>query len=99
MNQPKSGLSQTYSAQELQVWLRQQIAEQLNVPPQQINVNQAFDSLGLNSAQAMLMIRKAEEILGYEVSPILLWHYPTIAALSQRLVEESEIADQDIFEI
>ena len=37
----------------------------------------------------MIIISKLEELLGFKPSPILLWHYPNIAALSQRLSEES----------
>ncbi|WP_392407388.1 thioester reductase domain-containing protein [Chlorogloeopsis fritschii] len=78
------------TAAEVQAWLVSQLAEALNVEPEEIDIEQPLDSYGLDSTQAMLIVGKLEKMLGFKVSPTLLWHYPTVATLSQRLGEESE---------
>ncbi|MEH1965736.1 acyl carrier protein [Nostoc sp.] len=101
MNQPipETTKKQSYSAEEIQAWLVSHIAEQLGVEPKDIDVSQPLDSYGLESAQAMFLVSKAEKLFGFELSPILLWHYPTIETLSQRLAEESKASQSEIFEI
>lgn len=81
---------QSYTAEEIQAWLLSHLAEALKIAPDEIDVQASLDSYGLNSAQAMSLITKTEKMLGFEVSPTLLWHYPNVEALSQRLAEESE---------
>ncbi len=87
---------QSLTAEEIQIWLLSNLAEVLKVKPDQVDIYQTLDSYGLDSTQAMLLVTKAEKMLGFKVSPMLLWHYPTIAALSQRLAEESEDLDADV---
>ena len=101
MNQPiiNSTAKQSYTAEAIQAWMVSQLCEQLGVEPDDIDVREPFDSYGLDSAQAMVLASKAEKLLGFRLSPILLWHYPTIEALAQRLVEESEVSKSEIFEI
>lgn len=101
MNQPISNLSnpQSCSTEEIRFWLISQIAKQLNISPGAVDTQAPLDSFGLDSTQAMILISQAEKRLGCEVSPILLWHYPTIAALSQRLAEEAKTANSQVIEI
>jgi acyl carrier protein len=82
----------------IQEWLIQQLAEQLQVDPTQVDVKASFDSYGLDSSQVLIIAGKAEKTFGFKLSPVLLWHYPSIESLSQRLVEESLVTEQ-IFEI
>jgi acyl carrier protein len=98
MSQPTNpSIPKQLTPPEIQTWLVAQLAEQLGMVPGDIDIQEPFDSYGLNSAQATSIIVKAEMLLGFEVSPLLLWHYPTIASLSQRLAEEFNTLD--IFEI
>ncbi|OKH28883.1 acyl carrier protein [Chroogloeocystis siderophila] len=98
MNQSQPNLiKNTYTAAEIHNWLIVQISEQLGIESDEINIREPLDSYGLDSAQAMLIARKAEKLLGCQISPVLIWHYPTIEGLSQRLAEESE--DLEFFEI
>lgn len=96
---PNSTTKQAHTAEEIQAWLISRLSEQLNVEPEDIDVREPLDSYGLDSAQAMLLMTKAEKLLGFQVSPILLWHYPTIEGISQRLAEESETSDSEVFEV
>ena len=80
---------QSYTAESIQAFLVSHLAEVLGVETAEIDVHENLENYGLDSAQAMIIISKLEELLGFKPSPILLWHYPNIAALSQRLSEES----------
>jgi thioester reductase-like protein len=82
-------LKQSYNAESIQAFLVSHLAEVVGVETAEIDVNENLENYGLDSAQAMMIISKLEELLGFKPSPILLWHYPNIAALSQRLADES----------
>ncbi|PIG93478.1 acyl carrier protein [Gloeocapsopsis sp. IPPAS B-1203] len=99
MSQSQSKTVKLYTPEEIQAWLVARISEQLGIAPDEIDIREPLDSYGLDSAKAMLMASQAEKLLGFQLSPILLWHYPTIEALSQRLAEESEDSESEIFEI
>jgi acyl carrier protein len=87
------------TAKDIQNWLIGQLAEQLEVEPDDVDTQLTFDSFGLDSMKGMLIASRAEKWLGRELSPTLLWHYPTIESLSQRLAEESEMTESEVFEI
>ena len=87
------------TAETIQQWLISQLAEQLEVEPEEIDPTLTFDSYGLDSAQAILLMDRAEKILKFRIPIMLFWHYPTIEALSQRLAEELEESDLEVFEI
>jgi acyl carrier protein len=89
----------SYTAIEIQVWLSTQISEMLGITLNEIDVTAPLDSYGLDSAQGMLLASKASKLLGFQLSPLLLWHYPTIELLSQRLAEEFQNSELEIFEI
>ena len=90
---------QTYSATQIQSWLTENLAQQLGIEADEIDVTEPLDSYGLDSAQAMLIMSKAQKLLQFEFSPILLWHYPTIESLAERLAEECANSDTEVFEI
>jgi len=81
---------QSHTAEEIQAWLLSHLAKALKIQPDEIDITASLDSYGLDSAKAMSLVTQTEKMLGFEVSPMLLWHYPNIEALSQRLAEESE---------
>lgn len=101
MNQsnPNPSAIQSYTVEEIETWLVSQIAEQLNIQTDEIDVKEPLDSYGLDSVQAMMLANKAEKFLGFKLSPMLMWHYPTIASLSKRLVEDLANSESDIFQI
>jgi acyl carrier protein len=100
MNQPTpTPMPQASMTPEIiQTWLVQQLSEQLQIELDEVDIRARFDSYGLDSSQVLIIAGKAEKAFGFKLSPVLLWHYPTIESLSHRLVEESISADQ-IFEI
>ncbi|WP_061545323.1 thioester reductase domain-containing protein [Cylindrospermopsis raciborskii] len=84
----------TYSSQEIQSFMVHNLAELLGKTSQEIDVDEHLENYGLDSAQAMVIISKLEDLLGFKPSPVLLWHYPTIATLAQRLSEEKAAGSQ-----
>ncbi|MGI2903618.1 thioester reductase domain-containing protein [Tolypothrix sp. VBCCA 56010] len=82
--------NQPHSAEDIQSFLVSNIAELLKVEIDEIDIQENLENYGLSSAQAMMIVSRLEDLLGFQPSPVLLWHYPNIESLSQRLAEESE---------
>jgi len=80
---------QVYSQEEIQAWLCSHLASALQVEAEEVDIQQSLEDYGLDSTQAMSIVTQTEKMLGFEVSPTLLWHYPNVEMLSQRLAEES----------
>ena len=55
------------TAETIQQWLMSQLAEQLEVEPEEIDPTLTFDSYDLDSAQATLLWGKAEKILKFRI--------------------------------
>jgi acyl carrier protein len=70
---------------EISEWCIAQVARTLDIAPERINPNSKFSRLGLDSAMSVSLILALEEWLGREVSPELVFDYPTIAELSEHL--------------
>lgn len=87
------------SEASIQSWLVSQVSDRLGVSPDEIDKQARLDSFGLDSAQALGMMSEAENLVGFQVSPALLWHYPTIELLSERLAEDCAEDDSELFEL
>ncbi|MEH2323382.1 MAG: thioester reductase domain-containing protein [Nostoc sp.] len=83
-------IKQSFTAADIQTFLVSNLAKLLKVPTDEIDVKEHLENYGLDSAQAMILVSNLEKLLGFQPSPLLLWHYPNIEALSQRLAEEVE---------
>jgi acyl carrier protein len=88
-----------YTAEEIQLWLVSNIAAQMGIKPDEIDIQEPLDSYGLDSVQAIMLIKNAEKLLGCKISPMLLWHYPNIVSLSERLAEELTDSESEMFQI
>jgi acyl carrier protein len=75
------------AAESIQDWLIDQLAVRLDLDPDDIDIDASFESFGMESAEALVMLTQLEQWLGRTVPPVLVWNYPTIAQLSQRLSE------------
>ena len=84
---------------KIQAWLVCEISSLLAVNPEEIDIRQPLDSYGLDSAQSIIIASKAEKFLGFKLSLIHLWYYPTIQELSIRLSEELENSQSEIIQI
>ena len=73
--------------QSLLTWMCEQLAGALDVPTAAINPRDTFAALGLDSRSSVALVGALEDYLGSaELSPTLLWRYPTATALSEYLV-------------
>ena len=57
------------------------------MPAQAIDTHTTFARLGLDSANSVFLIVELEDRLGLELSPDLLFEYPTIRELARHLAE------------
>ncbi len=100
MNQPVLNYqSNQNNAEVIAAWLVDNLAEQLEVEPNEIDKCKPIENYGLDSAQGMIMVSRAEKQFGLEFSPMFLRHYPTIEALAERLAEELAESNLEVFEI
>ncbi|MEM7578620.1 MAG: thioester reductase domain-containing protein [Cyanobacteria bacterium P01_A01_bin.80] len=76
------------NAEDIQTWMTSKLAELIKVDVSEVDIEQPLEEYGLDSATAMLLVTQAEQKLGFQISPTLLWHYPSISALSGRLAED-----------
>lgn len=71
--------------EELQEFLRERVALQLEVPPEQVGLDEEFPLLGLNSVHAVSLTGELEDHLGCALEPGLVYEFPTIRLLSEQL--------------
>lgn len=82
-----SNEQQSRTVETIQGWLISQLAERLEIDPDDVDIHEPFDNYDLDSAQSMLLLSKLEKWLGRNFNPVLIFNYPTVAELSQRLAE------------
>lgn len=92
-------IPQSMSAEDIQDWLAAQIAEQLGVDSDEIDLQVPFDSYGLDSAQIMSIANLGKQYFGVQLSPLIIWNYPNIESLSQYLAEELEASEIEVLEL
>ncbi len=73
-------------------WLKQQLSAKLNIPSSGIDIRKDFNSFGIDSATAVGISGELETWLRSEgatinLSPTLVYDYPTIAALAEGLAQ------------
>jgi acyl transferase domain-containing protein len=73
---------------QLMRWLQERVAESLHYTPDEIKTDEPLEQYGLGSKENLLLSGDLEELLERELSPTLLWDYPTIQSLCTYLVEE-----------
>lgn len=92
MNQPTVfNEQQSHNQEAIQEWLIAQLAERLEIDPEDIDIQEPFDSYDLSSAQALILLGKLEKWLGHNFNPVLIFNYPTVEQLAQRLAEETSL--------
>jgi phthiocerol/phenolphthiocerol synthesis type-I polyketide synthase A len=82
---------------ELQNGLRAILSVELGMPEAQVEPDRPFADMGLNSVMAMSVRRKAEQLVGVELSATMLWNHPTIGSLAsylaKKLAPQKEVDD------
>jgi acyl carrier protein len=90
---------QSMSVEEIQDWLALQIAEQLGVDADEIDLRVPFDNYGLDSVQTMSIANLGKQHFGLQLSPIVIWNYPNVESLSQYLADELKNSEVEVFEV
>lgn len=75
------------TVEDIQNWLIDQFAQQLDVDPDDIDIEEPFDNYELDSSKALVLLGRLEKWLDKELNPILIFNYPTITQLAERLGE------------
>jgi acyl-CoA synthetase (AMP-forming)/AMP-acid ligase II/acyl carrier protein len=73
--------------QEIEDWLVAEIARWLGVGTGEIDVGEPFVAYGLDSASSLALVGDLEDLLGVTLPETLAWDYPSIAALTDHLVQ------------
>jgi len=61
------------------------VAKTLETKKEEINPDEEFISLGLDSMHAIFLIDEIEKEFGIEINPHAFWEFPTINSFSQNL--------------
>jgi acyl carrier protein len=69
----------------IQDWCVAFVAKILHVPRERIDPSFEVDRLGLDSSTAIALIMALEEHLGIELTPELLFQFPTLGGLSKHV--------------
>ena len=86
----ESAASQTAQAPtetQIQSWLITNISSVVEVDPQTIDIRKPLEYYGMDSMQAMHLSGDLEDWLGRQLSPTVVWDYPTIELLARHLAE------------
>jgi acyl carrier protein len=73
------------SSLAIRQWLATEVANRVGLPIDRIDYDAPLTSYGLDSRTAISLTGDLEEWLGLELSPTLVWDYPSIAQLSDHL--------------
>jgi acyl carrier protein len=72
-------------ASDIGDWIVNYLNDLLKIPVKQIDRQEPFESLGLDSAAAIAIVGELEEWLGIDIEPTAPYDYPTIDKLSSYL--------------
>lgn len=74
--------------EELHDWLLQRLAGYLEVPVQEVPQDAVFTEVGLPSLKAVELVTDIEERYDLELSPVLLYDYPSVMELARMVTAE-----------
>jgi acyl carrier protein len=69
-------------------WLIAAVARHVEIAEEQIDPTSPFTNYGLDSRTAIELAGDLEKWLGVELSPTLVWDYPTIDAMAEYLAQD-----------
>lgn len=72
-------------AAAIRAWLTGRVAERTGLPADQVDPDRPLHESGLSSREAMALAADLGSHLGRPLAPTLVWQYPTITALAERL--------------
>jgi acyl transferase domain-containing protein/acyl-CoA synthetase (AMP-forming)/AMP-acid ligase II/pimeloyl-ACP methyl ester carboxylesterase len=74
----------------IQYWLVENIAQRLSVSVDEIDIEEPFATLGLDSVQAVRLSADLEDWLEVKLSPTVIYDYPNIVSLASYLAQEEQ---------
>ena len=72
---------------DIERFLIDRVAYYAGVSPDDVDPGETFVNFGLGSKEAVLLSGDVAEWLGRDISPTLVWEYPTITAVASHLAE------------
>jgi acyl carrier protein len=81
----------TQTATALAEWIKDWLARELKLAPDDIAADKTFVRYGMDSVHAMMLVGDLEEHLKQRLSPTLAWTYPTLEALAGHLAETRDL--------
>nr|WP_051645584.1 type I polyketide synthase [Corynebacterium vitaeruminis] len=84
--------SQAMTVDELRTWLRDWVIKTTGLPAEEITDDKPMQSFGLSSRDVVILSGELENLLGTQLDATIAYEYPTIAALSKRLVEGESVS-------
>src|SRR4051794_34089093 len=66
-------------------WLVSRIAATARIQPEQVELDRPFAEFGMDSMQLFELSGDLQKFLGFKISEIIAWDYPTIEKLAQYL--------------
>ncbi len=76
--------------QEIQAWLISNISAVVEIEPQSIDIRKPLEYYGMDSMQAMHLSGDLADWLGRQLSPTVVWDYPTIELLARHLAANDQ---------
>lgn len=67
------------------------LAKSLSIPPESLDPNRPFSELGFDSMQAVQFSAHLEDWLKIKLSPTLMWEFPNVNELTEKLAQEVNI--------
>lgn len=80
-------VSQAPTEAEIRHWLVSRLAERLQLPPDELDIDTPIIGFGLDSMQAVVLIGELEDWLSIRLAANPLTEFPTIQSLSRHLAE------------
>ena len=71
--------------EDIKSWMTNYLSDLLKLPVEQIDCEEPFERLGLDSSAAIAVVGELEEWLNIDIEPTAPYDHPTIAQLSAYL--------------
>jgi acyl carrier protein len=75
------------SSEEIEAMLAAYVAQRIGTAPNEIDHARRFDHLGLDSADAVVLMGELEDFVGRPLSASLPYTFPTIEQLARRVAD------------
>jgi acyl carrier protein len=76
------------SAEKIENWLINKLADLLKIHSEEIDLEESIFTYGLDSSVALSVTGELENLLDLELDSTLFWEYPKISKLAEYLVDE-----------